>query len=179
MPSIVKKLMMEEYRDMFGKGACFMVNMSGASALEENGVRLEARKAGVEIERLKNRVVRMALRDNGLEELAGMVEGQTVVFTGDDPVRTAKAAMDAQKNLKKCITIRGGWMDGRALTADEVETLANMPSIEELYVMVVRAVQGPLQKLVQVLNGLPRKLVRTLSMAADKQAESAGSGQGE
>jgi len=174
MPSIVKKLIADVYRKHLAPAPHFFVaNVTSITGREDNKLRLEAKKSDVEIEMLKNRVVRRVLIEGGLEALAKMVEGQVVVFTGKDPIKTAKAAVEAQKSLKNKLKLRGGWMEGRALTAKDVETLASIPAMEVLYSMLVGAVQTPLRRLVTVLNAIPQKLVIVLKKVSDKAAEAA------
>ena len=174
MPSIVKKLMADVYRKHFTTTRHFFVaNAKSITGREDNKLRLDVKKNDVEIEMLKNRVVRRVLIEGGLEALAKIVEGQVIVFTGKDPVKTAKAAVDAQKTLKNKLKLRGGWMEGKALTAKDIETLASIPAKEVLYSMLVGAVQLPLRRLVTVLNAIPQKLVIVLKKASDKAAEKA------
>jgi large subunit ribosomal protein L10 len=174
MPSKVKKLMADVYRKHFVATRYFFVaNVKSITGREDNRLRLDVKKNDVEIEMLKNRVVRRVLIEGGLEALAKIVEGQVVVFTGKDPIKTAKAAVDAQKTLKNKLKLRGGWMDGKTLTAKDVETLASIPAKEVLYSMLVGAVQAPLRRLVTVLNALPQKLVIVLKKVSDKAVEKA------
>ena len=110
----------------------------------------------------------------GMEKLAEIIQGQAVVFTGQDVILVAKTVVETQKTLKGKVMVRGGWLDGRALSAQDVATLASIPPVETLHLMVVRAVQAPLRMLVQVLNGLQKKLVVVLNRIAEKASEPAG-----
>ncbi|HHN46566.1 MAG TPA: hypothetical protein ENN09_03915 [Planctomycetes bacterium] len=109
-----------------------------------------------------------------MEKLAEIIQGQAVVFTGQDVILVAKTVVETQKTLKGKVMVRGGWLDGRALSAQDVATLASIPPVETLHLMVVRAVQAPLRMLVQVLNGLQKKLVVVLNRIAEKASEPAG-----
>ena len=123
------------------------------------------REKGVQIRVIKNRLAHLAADAAGRPAIKEIVEGPTAIAFGyGDPLEPAKALVDFIRNTRSPLKIRGGFMDDRPLSADEIDSLAALPSKEVLIGRLMGQLQGPVAGLVYVLNepisGLARVLQR-------------------
>ena len=81
----------------------------------------------------------------------------------------AKALRDSSKTLP-ALVVKGGVLGGVALSADDVNALADLPSREELLAQIAGAFQAPLVKTAGLLSALPRKFAYGLQALIEKQA---------
>jgi len=103
---------------------------------------------------VKNTLTRRAAEAAGTDALLALLDGPSAIAFLDaegDMVAAAKALADAARETQ-VLEIRGGVMQGRVMSADEVETLAKLPSAEVLRGQVLGAIVAPLTALVCLLN---------------------------
>ena len=91
-----------------------------------------------------------------------------MAFGYSDPAKPAKILNDAVTSLKKT-EIKGGVLNGNALSVDEVKGLAQLPSKEELIAKMLGSMNAPIQGLVMALSGVPANLVRALAAIRDQK----------
>jgi large subunit ribosomal protein L10 len=97
---------------------------------------------------VKNTLSRIAARNAGLTGLDDLLAGPTAVaFVSGDPVNAAKSLRDFAK-AHPALVVKGGVMDGRALTADEVKKLADLESREVLLAKLAGAMKASLTQAV-------------------------------
>ena len=129
-------------------------NYRGLSVAQMTELRRTLRQAGVEYRVIKNTLARFAAEQAGKQELMGIVEGPTAIAFGytDDIVQPAKVLSDYIRTSRTRLTIRGALLDGRVLSAEEVQALSALPSKEVLITNLLGAMQGPIFALVRVLS---------------------------
>ena len=134
----------------------------GLKVGELQGLRRRLRPHGIEYHVVKNSLFARAAEKSGKAELRSILAGPTAVAVGDgDEVELAKSLVDEARTLK-ALKILGALIGGRALSSDDVVSLARLPSRPQLQAMVVGAVQAPLARLVGVLTAAQGNLVRVL-----------------
>ncbi len=141
--------------------ALYVTDFTGLNVARLTELRRRLRAAGVEYVVVKNTLARRALdsaRVTGLPHLAGPT---ALVLAGADPVVAAKVLADFQKEHEKP-AIRGGLVDGRAVTPAQVKRLAALPSRPELLAQVGGALQAPLAGLAGALHGVLLSMVGAL-----------------
>lgn len=130
---------------------------------EINQLRGKLRAAGVEYKVVKNRLMLIAAREAGIQGLEAYLEGPTAAAFGyDDPVVPAKIIQDFIRQMRK-LEAKGGVMDRRAVTAQQVRLLADLPPRGVLLAQVAGGMRAPLSGLVNVLAGASRALVIVLN----------------
>ena len=118
--------------DLEGLVALWVVDYRGLTVKESEQLRRSITAAGAKMAVYKNTLVRKAIKEAGLPELDEILNGPSAfVFAAGDPVASAKAVKQFAEATKK-LTIKGGIMDGEALTAEQVEAIAALPSRDEL-----------------------------------------------
>jgi large subunit ribosomal protein L10 len=124
---------------------------------------------------VKNTLTRRAAEAAGVEILLTMLEGPTAIAfleSEGDPVAVAKALSTAARETQ-VLVIRGGIMEGREITGDDVQSLAKLPPTDVLRAQVVGAIAGPMSMVVGLFNAPLRDLVGVLQARID-QLESQG-----
>ncbi|MFY9443440.1 MAG: 50S ribosomal protein L10, partial [Bacillota bacterium] len=120
-----------------------------------------------------NTLTKLAADKAEIEGLDPYLEGPLAIAFGyEDPVAPAKVIASFVKEYKK-LEVKAGILDGRVIDAAAVKALADLPGKEQLLAMVLRAVQGPLYGLVNVLQGNLRNLVYAVD-AVRRLKEEAG-----
>lgn len=131
-------------------------------------LRRRLREAGVEYKVYKNTLARRALKELDLEA-ADCMTGPTAWAFSSDPVAPAKILKEFAKKSKQ-ITMVGGVLGGKAVSADQLNALASLPSREQLLAQVVGTIAAPLRNLVGTLNAVPRNLVCVIDQIQKKKA---------
>jgi large subunit ribosomal protein L10 len=119
----------------------------GLTVTEIDGLRTQLLQHGAHFRVVKNTLTRRAAEAAGAEPLLTLLDGPTAIAfleSEGDPVAVAKALADVARTGRVLI-IRGGILDGAAITAEEVEELAKLPPADVLRGQLVGALTGPLQ----------------------------------
>ncbi len=153
----------ETLKDRLGRArAVVLTDFRGLTVAEINQLRARLREARVEYRVVKNRLLRIAAREAGIEGLDRYLEGPTgVAFGYEDPVLPAKIIHDFIRQMRKLET-KGGVVDRRAVTPQEIRALADLPPRPVLLAQLAGSIQGPLYGLMNVLTGPGRGLVVAL-----------------
>lgn len=109
-----------------------LVDYRGISVAEDTKLRKDIREANGSARVIKNNIIKRALEANGISELDSILEGPTVlVTTEEDYLTTLKVAYKFSK-ANENYTIKGGIVDGKVTSVEDIITLAKLPSREEL-----------------------------------------------
>ncbi|MFD8566472.1 50S ribosomal protein L10 [Streptomyces sp. NPDC057694] len=123
---------------------------------------------------VKNTLTKIAANAAGIDTLDDLFNGPTAVaFVTGDPVVSAKGLRDFAKDNPNLV-IKGGVLDGKALSADEIKKLADLESREVLLSKLAGAFKGKQTQTAQLFQALPSKFVRTAEALRVKQAEQGG-----
>ncbi|WP_441245610.1 50S ribosomal protein L10 [Kitasatospora sp. McL0602] len=124
---------------------------------------------------VKNTLTKIAANEAGINQLDDLFAGPTAVaFVTGDPVESAKALRDFAKE-NPALIIKGGVLDGKALSADDIKKLADLESREVLLAKLAGALKAKPSQAAAVFQALPSKLVRTVDALRDK-VEQGGAG---
>jgi large subunit ribosomal protein L10 len=139
-------------------------------------------ESGASFSVVKNTLGRRAAEAAGAEALLTLLEGPSAVAFLDadgDMVAAAKALADMARE-SKILAIKGGVLQGRAMTADEVQSLATLPPVDMLRGHVLAAIIAPVTALlglvsapVQNLIGLIDARIEQLEAGGDTSASAA------
>lgn len=160
--------------------AALLTEYRGLRVGEIAEVRGALRDAGTDYKVLKNTLTRIAVREVGLEDLVGMLEGPTAIaFVKGDAVEAAKALDDAAKKFPVLI-IKGGVVEGKIIDADQARALAKLEPREVQLTKIVMMVNTPLQQTANVLSALLRDFGSMLAqVVAKKESGELPGGSGE
>jgi large subunit ribosomal protein L10 len=134
--------------------AIFAVDYRGLSVKQAADLRGRLLEIGASMRVVKNTLTERAADKVGAESLKQYLEGPTAfTFVSGDPVLAAKALAGFRKEAH-LPEFKGGWMDGRELSVEEIESLSRLPSLEAMHGQLVAMVAAPLTGLVRGLNAL-------------------------
>src|SRR5580692_8335973 len=131
-------------------------------------LRKALRGAGAKYQVVKNTLAERAAKgtkvEGALKDLAGVT---SIAYTTGDPVAMAKALTKYAKEVPE-FTFKVGVVEGRVVTIKEIESLASMPSKEELYSKLLFMLNAPAQRLVTVMNAVGRDVAVVLAQGVEK-----------
>ena len=131
-----------------------LVDYRGINVDDVTKLRKEVRDANADYRVIKNNVIKRALNANGETGLDELLEGPTALITSkEDYLAPAKAVYNfAKKN--DFYKIKGGIIEGKVMTAEEIITLAKLPSRQELLAKLAGALLGNITKLAATLEAV-------------------------
>jgi large subunit ribosomal protein L10 len=145
-----------------GSPNLYVTDFSGLNVLRMTEFRRRLRAAGVRYIVVKNTLAQRALAANAVTGLDDHLAGPTgLVLAGADPVTAAKVLSDFAREFEKP-TIKGGLVDGRAVTPDQVKRLAALPSKQQLLGQLAGTMQAPLAQFAGAMNGMLYQMVGAL-----------------
>jgi large subunit ribosomal protein L10 len=148
--------------------AIFAVDYRGISVSDAAELRRRLREAGTRFRIVKNSLTERASDQAGAEVLKAVLEGPTALaFVSGDAALAAKALNDAGRALGT-LAFKGGVMNGNALTAEQVQSIARLPAREILHGQLVGTIAAPLTQLVRTLNALISGLAIQLQQVAEQ-----------
>jgi large subunit ribosomal protein L10 len=151
--------------------AVFLVDYQGLDVEAMNRIRMELRKAGIEFQVIKNRLLKLATDNTETESLREFLVGPcAMAISYDDLIKPAKILVELSKEHKN-LTIQAGQISGKPMDAGGIQKLAQLPGREELIAQVLSAMQGVPTSLVRVLNGVVFNLLNVIKAIEKKKAE--------
>jgi len=150
--------------------AVFAVDYRGISVAQAAALRTTLRGNDATFTVVKNTLAELAAGEVGADGLKPLLKGPTAMtFVRGDAAAAAKALRDFRRSTQNTLLeFKGGWMDGQALSPEDVDAIAQLPSKEVLVGRLVGMIASPLSGLVTALNNLPAGLARQLQQIADQ-----------
>lgn len=171
MPTEAKAATINELVEKLSRASvAILVQTQGLNVKDMTELRNRMRTAKLEFQVAKNTLLRIATERNNMTELdTSIFNGQTAVAFGyDDEVAAAKAVTD-YINTSRIVVLKSGILDGRALTATQVQDLAKTPGGKlQSKADVVGTIQGPLANTYGLLTAPLRDLCFVLQARADQ-----------
>ncbi|MEX2210204.1 MAG: 50S ribosomal protein L10 [Gaiellaceae bacterium] len=133
----------------------------GLTNAQLEALRDELLKHGARFTVVKNTLTRRAAEAAGNEPLLALLEGPTAIAfleSGGDPLATAKALSRLARD-SRVLAIRGGVLEGRAISSEDIESLAKLPSTDVLRGQVLAAIVGPVQAFAGLISAPLTNLV--------------------
>jgi large subunit ribosomal protein L10 len=145
----------------------------GLTNAEIDGLRSKLIEHGARFAVVKNTLTRRAAEAAGAEALLALLEGPSAIAfveSDGDPAAVAKALRDAATSTK-VLAIRGGVLEGVAMSADEVESLAKLPPVDVLRAQLVGAIVSPLTTIVALVTAPLRDLAGLIDARIEQLQE--------
>ncbi|HCM81046.1 MAG TPA: 50S ribosomal protein L10 [Corynebacterium stationis] len=170
MATSAKKTAVAELADLFRESsAAVLTEYRGLTVGELKQLR-DALRQDATYAVAKNTLTEIAAKEAGVEGLESHLTGPTAIaFVTGDPVNVAKALRDFAKDNDKLV-LKGGYMDGSALSADQVKAIADLDNRETTLAKLAGAMKGNLAKAAGLFNA-PASQVARLSAALQEKKE--------
>ncbi len=156
--------------------ALVVVQVGGMTVDRANDLRAKLRAEGARMTVIRNRIATKTFDELGMDGLGDVLDGMSAVAHGggDEGVLSVSRILTdwAKANKKGGLTVLGGYMDGKVLSAADVETLATLPSKDQLLGMIASVVVAPMQSIAAQLNEMIASVARAVD-AVREQKESA------
>ncbi len=174
MPTPRKVEMLAEIKDRMARASiAISADYRGLTVAQLTELRRALRPAGAEVKVVKNTLAKMAAEQAGRAEMAEILSGPTAIAFGlGDPIAPIKALTEHLRAKRMQLTIYGGWLEGKVLSRADVESLATLPSREQLIADVVGKLQSPLYNFAGLMQASMRNFAGLVEARA-KQIEGA------
>ncbi len=158
-----KEAAVADLRARFSESSsAFLVDFKGCSCADLTGLRNDLRPAGAEFAIVKNTLAKRAVAETDVAELDGQFIGPTaVIWSKTDPVMPAKLLTKFAKD-QETFVVKAGVVDGQVVNESEIDSLAKLPSKEELIAKLLALLNAPATRLLQTMNAPASELVRLL-----------------
>ena len=134
-----------------------LTDYRGINVADDTVLRKDLRNANATYTIIKNNITRRALAECGIEGLEEKLEGPTaVVMSKEDYLEPSKVIYKYSKD-NDFYKIKGGVIDGKVMTTEEIITLAKLPSRETLLSMLAGALLGNISKIAVALNEVKKQ----------------------
>ena len=131
-----------------------LTDYRGINVADVTKLRADLRNTNSEYKVIKNNIIKRALDANGESGLDDLLEGPTAIVIGtEDYLEPSKVIYNFSKN-NEFYKIKGGIIEGKVMTAEEIITLAKLPSRQELMAKLAGALLGNITKLSVALDAV-------------------------
>jgi large subunit ribosomal protein L10 len=155
--------------DLKNAGNLVVATYSKLTVAQDYELRKAVRGAGAKYRVVKNTLAERAAKGTKVEEVLKNLAGVTsIAYTSGDPVALAKALAKYAKDNPD-LTFKAGVVEGRVVSIKEIESLATMPSKEELYSKLLFLINAPAQRLVTAMNAVGRNLAVVVNQGVKEQ----------
>jgi len=164
-----KQELLKGYVEEFRRSqAAILTDYRGLPVIELSQLRHKMREAGGSYHVVKNRLVKLALKEAGLPVPEELLQGPVAIgFCYEDVVAPARILTEYAREYKT-LTIKGGILGQRVMDEQAVSSLADLPPRPILLTQLLGSLQSPLSGLVGVLSGPLRGLVTVLKARTDQ-----------
>jgi large subunit ribosomal protein L10 len=165
-----KREVVSALHDVFAKtGVVVVAHYAGLSVADMTKLRSDMRDAGGRVKVAKNKLVKLALDGTDAKGISDLMTGPTCLAYSDDPVSAPKVAVKFAKGNEKFV-ILGGAMGTTVLDAQAVNSLAELPSLDELRGKLIGLIQAPASKIARTVNEPGAQLARIFAAYGAKEA---------
>ncbi|MEM7553679.1 MAG: 50S ribosomal protein L10 [Cyanobacteria bacterium P01_A01_bin.84] len=165
-----KKIVAELKESLSASNLALVIDYKGLTVAEITNLRQELRPSGASCKVTKNTLMGLAIKDDEQWEPMSefLKDSSAFLLIGEDISSAIKAYQKFQKATKKS-EVRGGVMEGKKLTEDDIKALGELPSKEELIAQIAGAINSVTAKIAIGINEVPSSLGRALQAVADKE----------
>jgi len=174
MPTPRKAAMLEEITlSMQRSTVAISADYRGLTVAQMTLLRRALRPSGVEVKVVKNTIAAMAAERAGRPEMKELLDGPSAIaFGSGDPVAPAKALSDFIRAERLELKLHGAWIEGRVVGGSEVESIASLPSKDQLLADFMSKIQSPIQGFAGLIQAAQRNFAGLIEARAN-QLESA------
>lgn len=152
--------------------SAMVVGFDKVTVAKDQEFRNQLREAGAKFQVVKNTIARLAVKDSAYSEIEGNFQGMNAIaWTDSDPVVLSKAVSKFIKDNKDYYSFRTGIVEGKVVDFSQVESIASLPSKEELIAKLLFVLNAPAQQIASVINAVPRNLAVVIKQIGDQEPE--------
>ena len=153
-----------------GSKSAMVVSFTKATVNKDQELRSRLREAGAQYQVVKNTLARIAVKDTPFEGAGEYFKGvSALAWTDGDPVVLTKAISKFLKDNADVYTFKAGIVDGKVVNLAQVNTIASLPSKEELISKLLFVINAQAQRIVTVINAVPRNLAIVVKLIGESK----------
>ncbi|HGA3573297.1 TPA: 50S ribosomal protein L10 [Streptococcus agalactiae] len=134
-----------------------VVDSRGLTVEQDTNLRRSLRESDVEFKVIKNSILIRAAEKAGLEDLKELFVGPSAVaFSNEDVIEPAKVISDFAKDAE-ALEIKGGSVDGKFTSVEEINALAKLPNKEGMLSMLLSVLQAPVRNVAYAVKAVAEK----------------------
>jgi large subunit ribosomal protein L10 len=148
--------------------SAMIVSFNKLTVTKDQEFRNHLRDAGAQFQVVKNTLARIAVKGTPYEEASEHFKGVTgIAWTQNDAVILSKAVSKFVKDNADIYTFKAGIVEGRVVNLKQVESIASLPSKEELISKLMFVINAQAQRIVTVINAVPRNLAVVVKLIGE------------
>jgi large subunit ribosomal protein L10 len=152
--------------------SAMVVSFNKLTVDKDQEFRNKLREAGAKYQVVKNTLARIAVKGTQFEDASEHFKGVTAIAWSDqDAVVLSKIVTKFVKDNADFYTFKAGVVDGKVYDAKQVETIANLPSKEELISKLMFVINSGAQRIATVINAVPRDLAVVIKQIGEQKGE--------
>lgn len=149
--------------------SAMVVSFTKLTVTKDQEFRNNLRAAGAKYQVVKNTLARIAVKGTDFEQASDHFKGVTAIaWTENDPVILSKAMSKFMKDNADIYTFKTGVVDGKLIDLKQLTTIASLPSKEELISKLLWVLNAQAQRIVTVINAVPRDLAVVVKQIGEK-----------
>jgi len=146
----------------------YFADYRGLSVTQMGELRGQLRDSECRFAVVKNRYAKIALQELGLDEVTPLLEGPTALaLVKGDVSAVSKTLVEFGKDAP--LEVKGGYIEGKALSLEDVVVLSKLPSRNDLFAMLLGAVNGPVRNLGYAMSAVLQGLGRVMQAVAEQK----------
>lgn len=154
----------EVYRD---SNAVIVTHYHGLTVAQITELRRTLRDGGAKFKVVKNTLSKIAATNASVNSIGGILKGPVAIAYSTDPVAAAKGVVEFSKKNQD-LKVIGGIVNNMLLSADQVEQLSKLPSLDELRGKIIGVLQAPATRIANVLQAPAAQIARVLDAYSKK-----------
>ena len=153
-----KQAIVEELTEKLRGVTGILVDYSGITVAEDTEMRAKLRSESVDYSVVKNTLMRLAIKNVGLEDLDPLLNGTTsLAVSKDNAVAPAKIIKEYATKFVNHFEIKGGFYDGKVISLDEINSLASIPALPVLQAQLLGTMLAPIVQFALVIKAIAEK----------------------
>ena len=163
-----KKEVVKDLKEKFSKtGLAVVTDYRGFTVSDIMDLKRRLRNINAEYKIAKNTLIKLAIKDTNLSELEKLLEGPSALLLSyGEAVESAKTFVEFIKEIEKG-DIKGGFLEGKFLSKDELKIFASLPSKKVL----LGQIAGLLVANTQSIAGIFESLIRDIALLCEEVAK--------
>jgi len=147
----------------------FVLEFKGLTVKELENVRKDLRQTNSELKIVKNTLLKKAAEDTDAGQLSNLFVGSTAIaFCDEDSAATAKVFVKSAKEYE-LLNIKGGLLEGKVVSVDEIEKISKLPSRIELIAQFIGLLNSPMSNFLYSLQNMQTKFLYALEALKEKK----------
>jgi large subunit ribosomal protein L10 len=164
-----KKELLTEYVDMLSRSnAVFLTDYRGLTVTQLESLRTRLREVGGGYAVVKNTLAVRALQEAGMPVPEDLLQGPTAISFAYAEVPAVAKTLDDFVRDTRILQIKGGLMEGKVLSPQQVNSLASLPPREVVLAQLLGVIRQPGNRVAGVVNAAGSKLAATIKAYAEK-----------